>query len=66
MFAQISRLSLLLLLVLYPTSTALAQPAQSRKDDKLIAELQEHLKLDVIEEKRFESGALAQILVPRR
>lgn len=30
------------------------------------AELGAHLKLDVIEEERFESGALAQILVPRR
>ena len=29
------------------------------------AELQDHLKLDVVEEERFESGALAQILVPR-
>ena len=26
----------------------------------------EHLKLDVVEEQRFRSGALAQILVPRR
>jgi dihydrofolate reductase len=30
------------------------------------AELEEHLKLDVVEEERFRSGALAQILVPRR
>jgi hypothetical protein len=30
------------------------------------AELDEHLKLDVIEEERFQSGALAQILVPKR
>lgn len=30
------------------------------------AELDEHVKLDVIEEQRFRSGALAQILVPRR
>jgi dihydrofolate reductase len=30
------------------------------------AELDEHLKLDVVEEERFRSGALAQILVPRR
>ena len=29
------------------------------------AELREHLKLDVVEEERFRSGALAQILVPR-
>ncbi len=29
------------------------------------AELQEHLKLDVVEEERFQSGALAQILVPK-
>src|SRR5262245_12760855 len=29
------------------------------------AELEEHLKLDVVEEKRFASGALAQILVPK-
>jgi len=29
------------------------------------ADLSEHLKLDVVEEERFESGALAQILVPR-
>ena len=28
-------------------------------------ELQEHLKLDVVAEERFRSGALAQILVPR-
>jgi hypothetical protein len=26
----------------------------------------EHLKLDVVEEQRFQSGALAQILVPQR
>jgi dihydrofolate reductase len=30
------------------------------------AELGEHLKLNVVEEQRFQSGALAQILVPRR
>src|SRR4051794_4335888 len=30
------------------------------------AELEEHLKLDVVEEERFGSGALAQILVPKR
>ena len=30
------------------------------------AELREHLKLDVVEEQRFLSGALAQILVPMR
>jgi dihydrofolate reductase len=30
------------------------------------AELDEHLKLDVVEEARFRSGALAQTLVPRR
>jgi dihydrofolate reductase len=30
------------------------------------AELDEHLKLDVVEEERFRSGALAQILVPKR
>jgi dihydrofolate reductase len=30
------------------------------------AELRDHLKLDVVEEERFQSGALAQILVPRR
>ena len=30
------------------------------------AELTEHLKLDVVEEERFSSGALAQILVPKR
>src|SRR3954463_4654244 len=30
------------------------------------AELREHLKLDVREEERFESGALAQVLVPKR
>jgi len=30
------------------------------------AELQEHLKLNVVEEERFQSGALAQILVPKR
>ncbi len=29
------------------------------------AELDEHLKLDVVEEQRFRSGALAQILVPK-
>src|SRR3712207_795674 len=29
------------------------------------AELREHLKLDVVEEARFRSGALAQILVPK-
>jgi dihydrofolate reductase len=30
------------------------------------AELEEHLKLDLVDEERFRSGALAQILVPRR
>ena len=30
------------------------------------AELREHLKLDVVAEERFSSGALAQILVPKR
>ena len=30
------------------------------------AELDEHLKLDVVDEKRFRSGALAQVLVPKR
>ena len=30
------------------------------------AELTEHLKLDVVEEERFQSGALAQILVPKQ
>ena len=30
------------------------------------ADLREHLKLDVVEEERFQSGALAQILVPKR
>jgi dihydrofolate reductase len=30
------------------------------------ADLQEHLKLNVVEEERFQSGALAQILVPKR
>ncbi len=30
------------------------------------AELGEHLKLDVVEEERFQSGALAQILVPKQ
>src|SRR5919112_284721 len=30
------------------------------------ADLEEHLKLDVVEEERFASGALAQILVPKR
>jgi dihydrofolate reductase len=30
------------------------------------AELSEHLKLDVVDEQRFKSGAFAQILVPRR
>jgi len=30
------------------------------------AELDQHLKLDVVEEQRFRSGALAQTLVPRR
>lgn len=30
------------------------------------ANLDEHLKLDVVEEQRFRSGALAQVLVPRR
>ena len=29
------------------------------------AELGEHLKLDVVDEERFQSGALAQILVPK-
>ena len=30
------------------------------------ADLEEHLKLDVLEEEPFRSGALAQVLVPRR
>jgi dihydrofolate reductase len=30
------------------------------------ADLDEHLKLDVVDEQRFRSGALAQILVPKR
>jgi dihydrofolate reductase len=30
------------------------------------AELEEHLKLDVVEEERLQSGALGQILVPKR
>jgi dihydrofolate reductase len=30
------------------------------------ADLKEHLKLEVVEEQRFRSGALAQILVPKR
>jgi dihydrofolate reductase len=30
------------------------------------ADLEEHLKLEVVEEERFRSGALAQILVPQR
>src|SRR3954467_3226796 len=30
------------------------------------ADLGEHLKLDVVDEERFSSGALAQILVPKR
>src|ERR1700749_473460 len=30
------------------------------------AKIDEHLKLEVVEEQRFRSGALAQILVPRR
>ena len=30
------------------------------------AELEEHLKLDVVAQERFQSGALAQVLVPKR
>src|SRR6185312_838743 len=30
------------------------------------ADLVEHLKLDVVEEERFSSGALGQVLVPKR
>jgi dihydrofolate reductase len=30
------------------------------------ADLQEHLKLDVVDERRFSNGALAQVLVPKR
>jgi dihydrofolate reductase len=30
------------------------------------AELREHVKLDLVEEQRFRSGALGQVLVPRR
>jgi dihydrofolate reductase len=30
------------------------------------ADLDQHLKLEVVEEQRFKSGALAQVLVPRR
>ena len=30
------------------------------------ADLKEHLKLDVVDEQRFKSGALAQILVPKQ
>ncbi len=32
----------------------------------LFADLKEHLKLEVVDEQRFRSGALAQVLVPRR
>jgi hypothetical protein len=35
-------------------------------DRSPFAELEEHLKLDVIDAQRFKSGALAQILVPRQ
>jgi dihydrofolate reductase len=30
------------------------------------ADLKEHLKLEVVDEQRFRSGALAQVLVPKR
>ncbi len=30
------------------------------------ADLEGHLKLDVVEEERFQTGALAQVLVPKR
>ena len=30
------------------------------------ADLEQHLKLDVVDEQRFRSGALAQVLVPKR
>ena len=41
-------------------------PDCDRGGPQPIAELEEHLKLDVVEEERFSSGALAQILVPKR
>ena len=34
--------------------------------DSPFAELDKHLKLDVVDEERFRSGALAQTLVPKR
>jgi len=41
-------------------------PVAIGKGRSPFAELGEHLRLDVIEEERFRSGALAQILVPKR
>ena len=41
-------------------------PDRDRRGAQPVRRLGEHLKLDVVEEERFQSGALAQILVPKR
>jgi len=41
-------------------------PIAIGKGHSPFAELDKHLKLDVVEEERFRSGALAQVLVPKR
>ena len=41
-------------------------PDRDRRGDSPFAELREHLKLEVVEEQRFQSGALAQALMPKR
>src|ERR671939_2081550 len=41
-------------------------PIAIRAGHSPFAQLEEHLKLDVVEEERFRSGALAQILVPQQ
>jgi dihydrofolate reductase len=40
-------------------------PDRDRRGPQPLRRLKEHLKLDVVEEERFQSGALAQILVPK-
>src|ERR1043165_4044488 len=41
-------------------------PIAIRAGRSPFADLQDHLKIDIVKSERFKSGALAQILVPRR
>ena len=47
-------------------STSITVPIAIGAGRSPFAGLEEHLKLQVVEEERFSSGALAQILVPKR